>query len=60
MSNGQMDALRSYLKPTIETIEFNFSQHDENEPWPYPGTLDEAKGRLQGYRDIYRMLGGQQ
>lgn len=54
----QMDSLRAYLKATIDTIEFNLAQHDEAAPWHYPGTLDETKGKLQGYRDIYQMIGG--
>ncbi len=53
-----MEALRAYLKSTIETIEFNLAQHDEATPWPYPGNPDEVRGKLQGYREIYQMIGG--
>lgn len=53
-----MEALRAYLKSTIETIEFNLGQHDGTTPWPYPGNPDEARGKLQGYKEILRVVGG--
>lgn len=51
-------ALREYLESAIGTMEFNIAQHQEGASWPYPGTFDEAKGKLQGYKEIYRIVGG--
>lgn len=60
----QIEALRDYLKSTIETIEINISQYEAavhqhgDVVWPYPGTFEEAKGKYKGYKEIYRIVGG--
>lgn len=54
----RITALREYLESAIGTMELNIAQHKEGTDWPYPGTLDGAKGKLQGYKEIYRIVGG--
>lgn len=51
------DALKDYLDGVIDTMNYNLNQYREGDPWPWPGTYENARGRLDAYLSIRSMLG---
>ncbi len=53
----RITALRESLAQSISTMEYNIAQYERiGGTWPWPGTYEEAKGRLQGYREIHYII----
>lgn len=50
--------LKDHLESSIGNMEFNLGRYEESDRshWPWPGTYEEAKGKLQGYREILAVL----
>ena len=49
--------IREYLESTVSTMEANIAQHESiGGSWPYPGSYEEAKGRLMAYKDMQRIV----
>lgn len=52
-----MNTLKDYLDGVIDTMSYNLNQYREGDPWPWPGTYENARGRLDAYLSIRSMLG---